>query len=202
MPDGFYDGGRDMEFEIDEKGQLNPISSKREIILLDQNQDPNLKFHKELAEKRLEGLKDPRERALALAGFVSNIMGGIQIGNQFSEFNLESECYQQIAAIKKHYGHNTIPIGYLNHGVCRHRGNLFKYLGDRLNIHSRLIRGNYAIFGHAWNVIEINGKYYLIDIMHNPHILTDETNDLNLIYHRINGKKEIVGGFGGKSIVR
>jgi antitoxin component YwqK of YwqJK toxin-antitoxin module/ankyrin repeat protein len=62
-------------------------------------------------------------------------------------------------------------------GVCRHRSIFFKYLCDYVGLKCRLIRGYYSKNskdkeskegGHAWNIIEIYGEKFIIDIM-NPN---------------------------------
>ena len=69
-------------------------------------------------------------------------------------------------------------------GWCSHRAWLFKFLADRLLPHScKLVRGNYNAIGrggfgfgdgeedgggHAWNVVAIHGKPYLVDPMLHP----------------------------------
>jgi len=75
----------------------------------------------------------------------------------------------------------------LTAGWCSHRAWLFKFLADRVLPQScKLVRGDYRAIGrggvgvglgdgeeeeetgHAWNVVTINGKLYLVDPMLKP----------------------------------
>lgn len=203
MPDKFMDGGREMSFQLDDRGELTP-QSYREIIYVDQNTDLLLqaKFYK--AQEILKNISDPKQRAITLALYVASISGGNQLTDLSGTPRISDLCYTDIQNFYKTYPENgkrnTLPIGYLNYGVCRHRSILFKYFADRLGIRSRLIRGK-THSGHVWNIVEIEGKYYLIDVMKNPFELVPITDHENIKkYQRMDGRGRIVGGVGAKSI--
>jgi hypothetical protein len=200
MPDGFYDGGRYTTFSVETDGRLVP-HSPREIDLLHQGMDPALKRITENATKLLANIPDQESKIKLLALFVSNTLGGSQIvklpGNDIEEIS-----NREIAHLKaQSQNTNFILLGYLTHGVCRHRALLFKYLADRLGIPSRLVRGDQNNGAHQWNVVELKGKLYIVDVMQNPTELIDENSDTAKYYKR-KGLRGLQGGFGGRSITK
>lgn len=197
MPDGFYDGGRQTTFVI-EGDKMNPESS-REIVVLSQDLDPALKMISAKAKEFIGKVGDLETKIKMLAMFVSNKFGGSQFYND-KEFDLVKVCEKEIEALtdaksKTRY----MQLGYLNHGVCRHRSLLFKYLADRLDIPSRLVRGDYGS-AHAWNVVKLADKYYVVDVMHDPTQIFEENSSKAQIYKR-KGLNGAAGGFGGRSVV-
>jgi hypothetical protein len=93
-----------------------------------------------------------------------------------------------LGEIKRQLRSNVVPLHKLleaNNGVCRHRSLLFKVLCDELcqqpehaTLKCRLVRGAYqhdadSGGGHAWNVVLLDGKPQLCDVMHDPGTLYD-----------------------------
>jgi hypothetical protein len=65
---------------------------------------------------------------------------------------------------------------------------------DACNIESRLIRGTMNNENHAWNVVKINKKHFLVDVTNDPDQLMEEGDKRTDIYKRQDGS------IGGKSI--
>lgn len=163
MTDGFYDAGRNTAYYIEEN-KLR-IFSPREIIGLSEERDPALKILINSAKSLLGRVKDLETRIKMLSIFVSNSMGG-STRVEYPEHDLILLSGHEVRNITKDKPQqNIVPIGYLNHGVCRHRALLFKYLADRFEIPSRLVRGDYRSSGHQWNVVQINGEDFIVDTM-------------------------------------
>jgi hypothetical protein len=198
MPDGFFDGGRHTTFVIKD-GILIP-KSPREIILLHSGIDDALKKITNDAENLLSGVSDMKTKIKMLAMYVSNLMGGSQAYKN-PQTDIEILSDMDIANLQRKPNSGILQIGYLTHGVCRHRALLFKYLADRLGIPSRLIKGDYAS-PHQWNVVIVEGKYYVVDVMHDPTQLYEEDSKKAQIYTRKGVKKGFRGGFGGRSVFK
>lgn len=199
MPDGFIDGGRHMEFKVDEKGKMREIGY-REIILLDTNVDPGLRQVLTETQELLKGITDMQTKIKMLALYISNRLGGKHL-NDYPGSHISDLTENDIETVLKKTDGVHLPIGALNHGVCRHRALLFKYLADRNGIPSRLVRGDYgsSASAHVWNVVKLGEKYFIVDVMHDPTQLYEENSDKAKKYTRRNNKG-IAGGFGGRSI--
>lgn len=83
--------------------------------------------------------------------------------------DFDSEIFE---ALKNQKGvkHPIIYLAKIKHGSCRHRALLFKALCDALGIPCRYVRGLVHFRGrptvlNAWNVLYVNGKYYMVDTM-------------------------------------
>lgn len=198
MPDGFYDGGRHTKFAVD--GDKMTPRSVREIIVLHAESDAALKKIAGDAQRLLSGIPDVATKTRILSLFVSNVMGGSETV-QNPETNIEKLCDKDIENVLKQTKDGFLPIGYLNHGLCRHRALLFKYLADRNGIPSRLVRGNTS-GAHQWNVVQQNGKYFIVDVMKDPTQLYEEGSDRAKAYSRQGVAKGFRGGFGGGSVGR
>lgn len=201
MLDGFYDGGRHMTFYLDEADNLIP-DSRREVVVLDNRNDVLLENKSKKAGKFLSKISNMEGKITALALYVSSIMGGNQ-NYDGSNSDIVKLTDMDIESLKKQTGTNILAIGYLDHGVCRHRALLFKYLADRNAIPSRLVRGDYGtngnVGGHVWNVVKLGEKFYIVDVMHDPTELFEEGSEKAMKYKRknIHGDK---AGLGGRSV--
>lgn len=205
IPDSFIDGGRNMRLSIDPVTKVITPISHREILLVDAKQDQALSEKIHRAQKLLQGLggANMQTKVLVLSMFTSNELGGSQISYSNTETDISDLTDQDLKPFMKNDGSPSyVPLGYLNHGVCRHRALLFKKLADECHIPSRLVRGNYnsATRGwHIWNVVKIDDTYYVVDVMHNPGELYEESSQKAQKYMR---KKNgiVLPGFGGHSI--
>lgn len=207
MPDGFYDGGHGMEFGIEDDGKLS-VHSDREVILVDGTQDQGLAFKLDAAKKFIENAAGIEDKIKMLAIFVSNSLGGSQMIKDAGP-SITDLTGREIEARKQHTASSgdIVMLGYLNYGVCRHRALMFKYLADRLGIKSRLVRGKqggYSGGWHIWNVVELKGKHYVVDVMQQPWNLMEEGSKEVDDYRRAFNDQgvAVLAGIGGRSIVR
>ena len=198
MPDGFYDGGRHTTFSVD--GDRIVPKSVREIIVLHAGMDKGLEKIAGDAQRLLSAIPDVATKIRVLSLFVSNVLGGSETSAQ-PDTNIEALTQRDIANALKHTQDGFLPIGYINHGLCRHRALLFKYLADRNGIPSRLVRGDTS-GAHQWNVVQLNGKFFIVDVMKDPTQLYEEGSDRAKVYRRQGVAKGFRGGFGGKSVGR
>ncbi|EKD47821.1 MAG: hypothetical protein ACD_65C00273G0003 [uncultured bacterium] len=205
IPNGFYDGGHKMQFAIDSDGRLECESSDRELIFVDAIRDTCLQSKVEGARKFIESAPTTQAKIQMLAMFVSNALGGSQmVADGYGDIVQLTEANIQRCKISRANVDDVVLLGYLNHGVCRHRAILFKYLADRLGIQSRLVRGKQARDQwHCWNVVELDGKNYIVDVMQQPWKLIEEGSPEVDIYRRATHEKgrRIFAGMGGGSIV-
>jgi len=205
MPDGFYDGGHSMGFELDDEERLSlSCTSSREVLLVDSNNDPALAFKLEVARQFIEDANTVQAKVQMLAVFVSNSLGGsqmIQGGGKRWLLELTHGDIEQRKMRAKNSG-DIVMLGHLNYGVCRHRAIMFKYLADRLGIPSRLVRGQQYGVWHVWNVVQLGSKNYVVDVMQQPWRLMEENSKEVNDYRRVFSEKgrQAFGGIGGCSI--
>jgi len=204
MPDGFYDGGHGMTFRVGADGKLG-VSSSREVILVDAGKDVTLGPKLEMARKFIENARTLQEKIQMLAMFVSNSLGGSQLvpGSSMPGIvDLTDQDVDQRKMSGKNAG-DILMLGHLNYGVCRHRALMFKYLADRLGIPSRLVRGKTSDW-HVWNVVQLHGKNYVVDVMQQPWNLMEENSPEVDQYKRIFNRRgvRVMAGIGGRSITR
>ena len=199
IPDGFYDGGGCSSFEYNAKGILVPKST-REILVIDAKRDNALKLLIEDAHRLTEGVTDMKVKIQLIALLASNTLGGRQIWGQGHK-DIVNLCEADIKKLKEKNGRSILFIGELEHGVCRHRALLFKRLCDEVGISSQVVRGEYTdsrtMGRHVWNVVYLDGQYYIVDVMHDSNKLYQEGSEKAKSYKRINGKGMVMGGFRG-----
>jgi hypothetical protein len=163
VPDGYMDGGRDME--VDAGGNA---SSEREILFVDREHDA------ELADD-LAFARSAKLRALPELDRIQKIAE--RIDRETTPLGGLDVVDQETDELEKDYDGKAILIGdwvdQCHAGVCRHRSLLFKLLADEAGLKAALVRGNYLerrppTFGHAWNEIFLaDGRRLLVDVMHN-----------------------------------
>jgi len=201
LTDGFYDGGRSVPtLQPLETLRSQQPHTGRDIILLDTRDDFELRATLEKIMNSLRDIPDIRPKVQALSVLVSNYFGG-------SNKDLISNTEKGIWNMKQLLFSNVVPIGKLQFGVCRHRAVVFKYVADQLRIPCRLVRGDYlsenGTEGHAWNIVLIDGKNLLCDIMHDPGVLYDDDSEKAVHYKRIakqEGALRYAGGAGMQSL--
>jgi len=197
MPDGFYDAGHGAHFKTEHTGgelSVVPDGSGREIMMVDAGTDIGLIEKLRRAERILEGVSDEVSRVKLLAMFVAGAYGGVQLSRGGDR--ILGLCERDMGLRKNDEG--KLKVGQLNFGACRHRAIVFKYLADRLGIRSRLIRGRYGPDGHAWNIVDIGGKYYVVDVSRSPGELKEVDSIEVDFYRREMGGR--IAGAGGHSL--
>jgi hypothetical protein len=201
VEDGFYDAGRNAEFAPFAELERKP--NVREVILADAERDPRLYEIRDKAREMLRALPDLEIRIRMLAMYVSNVMGGIQVDDVAESNEISKLSSAVLTHIKQTLGSNVVPLGCVTHGLCRHRALLYKYLCDYADIPCRLIRGAYENSSHAWNVVLLGRKHYLVDVMHDPMALYAEESEEAQNYRRtarVGGRHTAIGGIGGSSL--
>ncbi len=127
---------------------LNPPDKKREVILIDWENDAALLGIYNEATDNLYS-KNAREQLIQIAQTVSKHMGGSIVEGKVNEFSFKFQLYELKVALKS----NVIPIGKITQGTFYHRSLLFKAICDRVGLAPcSLVRGDY---NRAWNVVEI-----------------------------------------------
>ena len=183
---GFKDPGRSNEFRGEDGGYDNDsVVREREVILIDRR-DSKLQDLLERAKEVCLRIMDTRARSLALGWFVSCTMGGPAVDeSRFEQLmaDLRGSVDTKKRGIKRprttavpvreaRRQCNTVMLGTVTLGLCRHRALLYKFLADRMHIPACLVRGFYvdAATGerdrHSWNVVCLeDGASILIDTM-------------------------------------
>ena len=95
--------------------------------------------------------------------------------------------YDTVSYFSKNYANQCAEdVFRTKKGVCAGFANLYKYLCDQLNISCEIVNGYSKDYGfddcknapteidHAWNVLEIDGHYYLIESTWGAGHLTDQ----------------------------
>jgi len=196
ISNGFYDLGyagsriglNDVFPTLKELSEI-PVDKKREILLIDIENDSNLKDmvetlqikFKEIMNKECNRDKDSfsvtiiEEKIKAVANVVCEAMGG-----QINPEKLGDFAYKfSITEKKMNLNSNIIPIGEISAGIFYHRALLFKVLMDFLNMTSMIRCTLYRSgYNRAWNTLELlddelienrrDEGEMIVDLMFNP----------------------------------
>ena len=90
--------------------------------------------------------------------------------------SLYSLCHAEVQWWKATAQTNVVLLCSIQHGLCRHRSILFKYLIEQLfspaDVAAKLVRGyREGGIGHAWNVVRFrDGRECIIDCLDSPHL--------------------------------
>jgi leucine-rich repeat protein SHOC2 len=197
LEDGFFDPGRGgVSLPDITRLRDEPLRGEREVILLDDREDAELKRFMQQVKNELKNITDERARVKRLAQLVSMRLGG----NELHDLVAASEV--DVARI----GKLVMPLGELREGVCRHRALLYKYCADRVGLSCRLVRGDYDGGGHAWNEVTLarnhegGGIVWLCDVMLDPGALYKEGSaEAATHYKRLSERR---GGDAGMTSIR
>jgi hypothetical protein len=192
MEDGFFDPGRrgvHAAFPSLHDLRHAPADSGREVIYVDTKEDTALMAFLERVKEALHFITDDRARAKRLAELV-----GEKLGGDLADIVQASD--EDVARLNV----KVVPLGQLRIGVCRHRAILYKLCADRVGLRCRLIRGDYHQGnhggGHAWNVVLLQDKAFLCDVMHKAGHLYEEGSDKASHYKRLAERGEDAPGGG------
>ncbi|KAK9832796.1 hypothetical protein WJX81_001956 [Elliptochloris bilobata] len=118
----------------------------REVVVLDQGNDPGLREAAEQASEALTGCCDEGLVSCirALAQVVAERMGG-----RFAYDELDARYAAAAAERKRAAGGLVVGVGELRIGLARHRALLFKALADACKLPCRLLRGPVHLGPHG-----------------------------------------------------
>jgi hypothetical protein len=125
------------------------------------------------AHAAVDGAVLPREAFKTLATLCSKLLGG----KSATTAKGAAATDKHLNELRRAAGSNCVPLHTLAMGVCRHRALLFKILcqecaGPSLQLPCRYIRGDYTnssgVSGHAWNMVLVDGKWFVCDVMQRP----------------------------------
>jgi hypothetical protein len=195
ITDGFYDCGRSVSSLPSLESLKHQLPhAGREVILLDSREDSELRHTVGKIHATLNWISDRRAQIHVLSLMVSNFYGG-------SNSDLIANTEKCILDLKTSMWTNVLPIGRLQFGVCRHRAVIFKMIADQTGLPCRLVRGDYisekGTEGHAWNIVRLDNKHYLCDIMHDPGTLYEDGSEKAEHYKRILKRGGIIKYAGG-----
>lgn len=178
MHSPFYDGGRTTKFTI-VGNEVIPVQSDREIVIYDQTVDKAFESELGQVQREIFRINDLRERIRLLALLVSRSLGGND-PKYLETIDIRHESEMRKKRRRHMNGLVGVYISHLEAGVCAQRAGKFKYYSDRVRIPCRFVRGVWKLdalargIPHAWNVVVIDGKFYVVDLMHNPEALYPE----------------------------
>ena len=157
------DGDDKDQNEGDQDQTKDTVGKIKKKEILDNNVVKKSSFEKKLGKKIIAS-----PYAKSLAKGVLKKLNNNNIGN--SNYN-----NNKITALENSKQEvNIMDFVRNKSGVCRHRSLLFKYFCDKADIECRLVRGFYSgdsddpeskDGGHAWNIVKIDNKKYLFDII-------------------------------------
>ncbi|BFI43450.1 protein MpMAPKKK26 [Marchantia polymorpha subsp. ruderalis] len=196
IPDGFYSviptkilKAKFMTIPtFEELKKIGVESSSSDVLLVDSNEDKVLARLKELAISAVKTVgTNPALVIKKIAELVADFYGG-----PISEAGLTKVPVDGILNA------DSSPVqllGKIEVGLCRPRAILFKFLGDAVGLHSRLLMGLQleAVPGssvicanpnkHLSNIVGLNGMELLVDVMRRPGNLRPFSKKALIMYH-------------------
>ena len=186
--DGYKDAGRKVQF--DSNGNIiNPEKVYRETIVVDRTKDKKLQHLISDVKQKTKKMSE-QQKADFLMEYIYNLTGdgNIAAGNckKWTKNNVGQD------ALLGDIVTNNPPVA-----VCRHRGLLFKVLGDEVGLKIELQRGNFYVDannhgGHAWNTVRFSdGTSAIYDAMHHRKASTTpgQIDDYVLYYQDTKGNR-------------
>ena len=186
--DGYKDASRKVQF--DSNGNIiNPEKVYRETIVVDRTKDKKLQHLISDVKQKTKKMSE-QQKADFLMEYIYNLTGdgNIAAGNckKWTKNNVGQD------ALLGDIVTNNPPVA-----VCRHRGLLFKVLGDEVGLKIELQRGNFYVDannngGHAWNTVRFSdGTSAIYDAMHHRKASTTpgQIDDYVLYYQDTKGNR-------------
>lgn len=143
MGDGFYDGGRRIQFAMDENGKVTIENSSREVVLFDADVDMDLKSWTEqlgsiIKKNNLQAPGREKDLVQMIAMFVCTVLGRYTRSDENEDRKIAN-------------------IGHVGFGTRRLRALLFKYFADRFGVKAHCEKDQIDD-DHYWNSVTIEGK--------------------------------------------
>jgi serine/threonine-protein kinase CTR1 len=151
IEDGFYEVWGmspyvwSMCTDNNELGRIPPLAALQsvntsesfEVVLVDRNDDPDLRDLEDKAVGLAYDCQEVLDLATRLAQMVADFMGGAAA----SDNELLEAWHANTTKMTQRIGSIVLPIGVLRPGLGRHRALLFKVMADSVGLPCRLVRG-------------------------------------------------------------
>eukprot|EP00435_Cladocopium_sp_Y103_P067465 s193_g30.t1 len=157
----------------------------KELLVLDAEVDWRLRDFVEEVQVALHGVLDQRQAIVLVSDMIQKTLGGLGSKVQ-NAFQKRIQDLKLPAGDSLYIGELMAgaQAGYMGSGMCRHRCLLFKYLAGRLKVcdcaaitgvivpndcqNVSKFRKENGFADHAWNIVRLEGRNYLLDVMNMP----------------------------------
>ncbi|CAM6044342.1 unnamed protein product [Sphagnum compactum] len=181
IEDGFYEVWGmspyvwSMCTDNNELGRIPPLAALQsvntsesfEVVLVDRNDDPDLRDLEDKAVGLAYDCQEVLDLATRLAQMVADFMGGAAA----SDNELLEAWHANTTKMTQRIGSIVLPIGVLRPGLGRHRALLFKVMADSVGLPCRLVRGR-SFSGKeegALVVVKVgDDREWMVDLLANP----------------------------------
>ncbi|CAM6019611.1 unnamed protein product [Sphagnum balticum] len=181
IEDGFYEVWGmspyvwSMCTDNNELGRIPPLAALQsvntsesfEVVLVDRNDDPDLRDLEDKAVGLAYDCQEVLDLATRLAQMVADFMGGAAA----SDDELLEAWHANTTKMTQRIGSIVLPIGVLRPGLGRHRALLFKVMADSVGLPCRLVRGR-SFSGKeegALVVVKVgDDREWMVDLLANP----------------------------------
>ncbi|CAK9875827.1 unnamed protein product [Sphagnum jensenii] len=181
IEDGFYEVWGmspyvwSMCTDNNELGRIPPLAALQsvstsesfEVVLVDRNDDQDLRELEDKAVGLAYGCQEVLDLATRLAQMVASIMGGPAA----SDADLLEAWHANTTKMTQRLGSIVLPIGVLRPGLGRHRALLFKVMADSVGLPCRLVRGR-SFCGKeegALVVVKVgDDREWMVDLLESP----------------------------------
>lgn len=177
------------------------FSASAEVIVVDFVKDAKLVQFCQLVKNEIANFATMEEKFNHIAHLIDD-----RLAPQASTANIGDKTIAHITDLKKKSNSNMLYIGEMCFGVCRHRATLFKAVCDFLvqkhamqQFQSRIVRGKKQ-GAHRWNIVQLEGSMYVVDVMQCPGQLLLEGSPEAELYIRETFMGVEMGTIGGSSI--
>lgn len=187
----------------------------KELLVLDAEEDRRLRDFVEEVKVALHGVQDQARAILLVSDMIQKTLGGL--GRKVPEaFQKRIEDLKLPAGDSLYIGELMAgaQAGYMGSGMCRHRCLLFKYLAQRLKVcdcaaitgvivpndcqNVSKFRKENGFADHAWNIVRLEGRNYLLDVMNMPKQL-QSLNSTQKVQMKVHGESYVYYRYDGGS---
>jgi len=187
----------------------------KELLVLDAEEDWRLRDFVEEVKVALLGVQDQYKAILLVSDMIQKTLGGL--GSK-----VQDAFQKRIQDLKLPQGDSLYigelmagaQAGYMGSGMCRHRCLLFKYLAQRLKVcdcaaitgvivpndcqNVSKFRKENGFADHAWNIVRLEGRNYLLDVMNMPKQL-QSLNSAEKVQMKVHGESYVYYRYDGGS---